>query len=526
MQTLTERIGRFPFALSLLMSALLFALLHAAGMVRFEDNDDVVMALIASGKYNGEVDPHLVFSNVLYGFFLNGLYVIMPTVEWYTVVLVFVNVLAVSFLGSVVIRSAHDRFSKLVLLGFVLSFFIYCSFLIQFTHTASLAAIAGIVLVCGSDRKYLGALLFIIGALLRFEAAYFMLLVALPLFWSRQQSMRAYLADGRLRMLLLMIVMTVGCRLVDRQYYARSPEWAAYLEYNALRAAVNDNPNWDLVNLSRTAVAKEDYQLMLDATADPSAMDSAALSSILASASAPTFYRHLVNIHQLMTYARWFAVLAIIVLSILYVSRGEERLRAFLIAFFFGALLIYVSLTALPKDRLVFPAFFGLCVFLLVLPRDEARSGRRRIAFVSLGFLAVAFGSVAGRNALLTRKASAWYGNEWAAINDYLDRNTAIAYHGTCQLELLDPFHVSASFRSQRMYFAGWLTHIPFNAERFDSFQELIDGHGVVVAANYTDQAQRLIPASILTNHHVSVEPVVASKSDRFVILEFRRKKE
>ena len=72
------------------------------------------------------------------------------------------------------------------------------------------------------------------------------------------------------------------------------------------------------------------------------------------------------------------------------------------------------------------------------------------------------------------------------------------------------------------MFLAGWLAHIPFNAGHFDSFADLIDGHGVVVAVNYAERASERIPASILRNHHERVEPVVVSRSDRFVILEFR----
>ena len=68
MTTLVERIRRLPFAIPFVLALLVFGLLYVAGWVRFEENDDVVMALIASGKYTGRVDPHLVFSNVLYGY--------------------------------------------------------------------------------------------------------------------------------------------------------------------------------------------------------------------------------------------------------------------------------------------------------------------------------------------------------------------------------------------------------------------------------------------------------------------------
>ena len=40
----------------------------------FEENDDVMMAMIANGSYSGAPDYHLVYINVLYGWVLAGLY--------------------------------------------------------------------------------------------------------------------------------------------------------------------------------------------------------------------------------------------------------------------------------------------------------------------------------------------------------------------------------------------------------------------------------------------------------------------
>ena len=64
----------------------------------FEENDDVMMAMIANGTYSGAPDFHLVYINVLYGAVLAALYRLTTAVEWYTLSFVLLHIIAMSVL--------------------------------------------------------------------------------------------------------------------------------------------------------------------------------------------------------------------------------------------------------------------------------------------------------------------------------------------------------------------------------------------------------------------------------------------
>ena len=61
-------------ALLLVVNAAFFALMAWVMPIRFEENDDVMMCMIANGTYSGAPDAHLVFINVLYGWVLTLFY--------------------------------------------------------------------------------------------------------------------------------------------------------------------------------------------------------------------------------------------------------------------------------------------------------------------------------------------------------------------------------------------------------------------------------------------------------------------
>ena len=52
----------------------------------WEENDDVAMAILAEGVY-GENDPHLIYSNIIYGKILTILGSMIRTVRWHSVLM-------------------------------------------------------------------------------------------------------------------------------------------------------------------------------------------------------------------------------------------------------------------------------------------------------------------------------------------------------------------------------------------------------------------------------------------------------
>lgn len=151
--------------------------------IHFEENDDIIMSLIASGGYSGIPDPHLVFINYLYGLLLVALYNISSSIEWYTLMFCVLHIIALSVIIYFLIKTKINKITKIL---FVILFYIFeirLIMLIQFTTTATIVAFSGFLLVLLAKKPYklLGACLLILGSLIRFEASALVLVLSIPI---------------------------------------------------------------------------------------------------------------------------------------------------------------------------------------------------------------------------------------------------------------------------------------------------------------------------------------------------------
>ena len=103
----------------------------------FEENDDVMMAMIANGSYSGAPDYHLVYINVLYGFVLAGLYSLTRAIEWYTLSFAVLHVISMTVLSYCLLttpnRARWERILWLIILYVLWARIIVA---LQFTTTA------------------------------------------------------------------------------------------------------------------------------------------------------------------------------------------------------------------------------------------------------------------------------------------------------------------------------------------------------------------------------------------------------
>ena len=67
-------LNKYNFKWLLLVNAIFFVLAAYLLPIRFQDNDDSLMCLIASGNYSGTPDAHLVFINYFYGLIVKIFY--------------------------------------------------------------------------------------------------------------------------------------------------------------------------------------------------------------------------------------------------------------------------------------------------------------------------------------------------------------------------------------------------------------------------------------------------------------------
>ena len=89
--SLERALARHPLILSLLLNGLFFALTYTLCVPRYQSNDDVAMTLMAAGVTMAvEPTPHILFSNILLGKFLNLLYGLNLYIPWYALLQILV----------------------------------------------------------------------------------------------------------------------------------------------------------------------------------------------------------------------------------------------------------------------------------------------------------------------------------------------------------------------------------------------------------------------------------------------------
>lgn len=138
------------------INVIFFVIISFLFDIRFEENDDVMMCLIANGNYSGKPDCHLVFQNALWGYILSSLYGLIASVEWYSLFLFITHIVAITIITSSIIQKWKDNI--ILLLFFLIGIYTLWSVTIQsfqFTTTSGLICIAGCVLLLNSANNTL-----------------------------------------------------------------------------------------------------------------------------------------------------------------------------------------------------------------------------------------------------------------------------------------------------------------------------------------------------------------------------------
>ncbi|WP_299219896.1 hypothetical protein [uncultured Aquimarina sp.] len=525
-----EFVRKYLFSLLLIVSVLLFFIIHLFFTIKFESNDDVVMALISSGAYSGDIDNHLVFINMLYGSLLNLFYYLIPAYEWYPISFVIINILSVTLISWTILRTTNNKLEKLIFLLFLLLVFLEITVQLQFTKTAAIAAVSGVILLKETKGKMLygGMSLIILASIIRFEATLLVLLIVMPIFFLDFFKDRKFRFNFRIKVLLVTVMISFVCKAIDYVYYAQDAEWEYFSKYNKLRGKINDNPNARSVfNNLPEGIAPADYDALLSFFPNPDTMDYEAVKKInLELNKVPPFtkIRYIFSLHY---YLLPILLLAFIVIAARY-NKEKNSPSNIGIAWMFGLLmgaLIYVSLNGAVKNRVFFVAFVS---FILVLPYllvNFSSSIQKKIILISVLVSTYYFYNNIQDTLKNENYAFQVKQNQSKIVAEYLkdESKKLVPYSGNYRLEYLNPFRVSVSFYTDRIYLGGWFTNIPFHKDRFQSFDDLIDNYGVLVDKRYYKLAVWQITNSILENNNIKVEPKVVLNYNGNYIIEFNR---
>ncbi|MBQ4395618.1 MAG: hypothetical protein II825_10040 [Paludibacteraceae bacterium] len=491
----------------------LFALLAVLLPLGFEENDDVMMCMIANGTYSGMPDFHLVYINVLYGFVLAGLYSLTKAVEWYTLSFAVLHILSMSVLAYCILTTPNRaRWEKVLWLLILYVLWARIIIALQFTTTAGLVCLAGCMLLLRESKKarWSGVVLVIIAALIRFMAAGLVGLLMAPIIvYTYRLNWRRYIA------IVVMLTAVVGCRVANHMVYDSDPEWKYFRAYNQLRAQLNDNPNAYKMTTAQLpeTIDPMDYQLLLRFVPDAEQIDLPAIRQLSATVGDVPFRQQLKNLHRLDKYAVEVVILfALLILMILTTGNRSKYLFLIIYTLFVLVLIVHVSLDGFLKNRVF------LCILTPMLVTDfmllPNTTGLKRRWGIGIAMVVL----------------SAWYGYQiyeekqtadynrytWSHLQQpllaYVPEGAYVTTIGTSMMmEATDPWHVwPYEFRK---YTLGWLTWCPLNKSVGHSYRALLrEDMYIFTHINYTHDHTALQRVSEQIEKHYGVPSEIVWK--------------
>jgi len=237
---------------------------------RFSSLDDFFMASILSGACDGELNVHLYFVKVIYGYVLFPLYSLFPGVGWYGVfehAAIFVSFTTITY---VILKKLGHKvggaFAALLLCCVSISFY----FSVAFTQCAAALTAAGILVFCfGYTEKrnslfFFGSFLMIWGFVMRSH----MFLLGMPtcialLLFVLWRTRKIYV--GAIVALLLCFAVVGGLNEFDKRHY-QSGGYERYAAYQGPRSFFGDGAFYDaeaLVDeLDERGMSSYDYQML------------------------------------------------------------------------------------------------------------------------------------------------------------------------------------------------------------------------------------------------------------------------
>ena len=493
----------------------------------------MMMLMISSGAYSGTPDFHLVFINVIYGLLLKGLYFILPGLEWYTILFCLLHIISFSIILWVYSKRITTAFGQLLLL--LLLLVLQARFIVgfQFTTTAAIVACAGLSLYFerGKKVKILGLFLFLIGSLIRFEAAMLCFGVYAPVMMfplsGRIRSKRQFLNTGLI--LFAILVLPVLARGVDAQVYKHNPEWQYYVDYNRVRGALNDNPNFaKLLNDSPACSVADinDLRNLGNFIADPAVLDLHVITRVKESLDAKPLFDKFQNIKTwICFYMDTIVCILLLILLLMLERRVTYRWGLLFSGLSFFILLSWVSLNATVKERVFLSSIVPLMLIITLLITCYQKKIWKII--VSSVFYLLTLHTIIMQTAdmyAVKKEQRRIADKQINLIQRFIDCDFTPLGAGLI-LEGLNPFGVTSVFKvlNVKMIINGWMTQIPLNCE-VDSHLDFVEKPILIFLAKVDAPVLHDIQYCIKKNYQIETTLEVIAEDELSEIIVIKKK--
>lgn len=513
----------------LFANAIFFIVLSIILPIRFEKNDDPLMLMIASGSYSGTPDAHLVFINYIYGLFVVFLYTHIKGIEWYSVLFSLVHIFSLTIISWKIINANKPKIRKYLFLLFFYLAEISIILFFQFTTTAAICALAGILLFIsgGYFQKIVGILLFTLASLIRFDAAFLVLVVSSPIFlYEITQLWKTPKFKFLLLLMSLFILLPVGFKTIDKAIYNSNENWKYYKQYNYYRGAINDNPNAHNISLP-LAVTEIDYGLFHYFFVDSNIFTLDVLENIYSTVKHSTITEKIVNIYPNSNGYRLYASLIFIftLIQFFLVKDKINRIVLLLVSLLFLLTMLYISLEAQMKFRVFMSALLAFTGSLFFLEEKKVKLRYRYLMYpFFIVFLFFFIKNVYNTRCSENNKVESIIAqqNELFKSLDTFENCDIVVFFDGVKFEYYSPFDISNNINNHSILCSGWLSSIPFNRGRFDSFLDIIDKNVIYLEKRYEKDAFVLIPQSIKEHYNIDVEIEVIKETADFELFKIR----
>jgi hypothetical protein len=510
----------FTLAAILLFNIAFFAVIANVFPIRFEMNDDVLMASIANGTYLGEPDCHLVFINALYGCFLAMLYRICPSVEWYTYLFAFFQIASITVASYYTIRDVKSKVLKISLLFALYSLWSYVIFFLQFTTVAGLLAFASVILF-HKKHFYLGGIFFCLSVLVRYHCAGMVFILSVPiLIYEYGKEWKNYLK-------VVAVLAFAGLLYLGNNVFYQEKEWKEYKEYNEIRGKIADNPNREKCKPEMLKIMSEsDYFLFSRFFQDPDIVTTEVLNETYEVLNSNSFENKLENVAENFVKKYWMLIFVnfLLVLFFIFLCNNKRFVYVSVVSnILWLMMLCYVSMDSMPKYRVVAPSILPL-FWLFVIGTDFLRKNGR---IFLLSFLLIFMGYIGFvRNV----RAGVWQYREivngfkfvGSSICEDWKGYQVVPYLSGVPIEFYTrPFNVRKQYEGCNIIYITWLAKYPlkngyftykdfFNEEAFLIFPKSYDTH--------------YLQNSIKEHYSIDTDTVHMKETENYALIKFVKK--
>ncbi len=261
--------------------------------IKYEVSDDFVMETILSGAYADNINPHMLFVNVLYGYVLKPMYFLFPGINWYTISLLIWGFIACIGFAILLCNSLDYSVAIFFDFLFLVTFSNDLYILIQFTKTAAMCCIvgsllvmhglfrrskeetAGLKIIANKTELVIGFVLCVIGSWIRMYAIYLIaIFVLIIIIYEYVYYIKNFFKDKESRKILMkktligigIVGVIFGCYGINKASYKINADYKYYSEYTKVRAAIVDSADNGYeeyaTDLQNIGITENDYYML------------------------------------------------------------------------------------------------------------------------------------------------------------------------------------------------------------------------------------------------------------------------